>query len=76
MGVVELETLGLLLMWLAGAVLAFHIVRRPPRCRRCHAPTEIQDARERERVSPVVMLDYRCPRCGQVVHRRFLGAWD
>ncbi len=72
----ELQLLGLLLLWLAAAVLAFHIARRPPRCRRCDARTEIDDATERERVSSVLMLNYRCPRCRQVVHRRFLGAWE
>jgi hypothetical protein len=72
----ELQARGLLLLWLAAAVLAFHIVRRPPRCRRCHAPTEIDDATEHERVSPVLMLNYRCSRCRQVVPRRFVGAWE
>ena len=76
MSIVEGETLGLLFLWLVAAVLAFHIVRRPPRCGRCHAPAEIDDTAEDERASPVLMLNYRCSHCGQVVHRRFLGAWD
>ena len=72
----ELQALGLLLLWLGAAVVAFHIVRRPPRCRWCQAPTEIDDTTEHEQISSVTMLNYRCPRCRQVVHRRFVGAWE
>lgn len=60
---------------IAGA-LAAHDLRRRPRCQRCDAPTVIDDATEPAWFPPVVTLVYRCPRCGQVIRRRFVGAWD
>lgn len=71
----DAQVFGLLLFWLAASVLAFHLAWRRPRCRRCGTPAETDDGTmEHGRVSPVVILDYRCPCCRQVVHRRFLGA--
>ncbi|HXJ79184.1 MAG TPA: hypothetical protein VMS64_10925 [Candidatus Methylomirabilis sp.] len=74
MGFEELQALGLLLLWLAAAVLGFYLVRRPLRCRWCRAIMEVADI-PGERLGSRDVIDYRCPRC-RSVYRSVVGAWE
>ena len=74
MGIEELQALGLLLLWLAVAVVGLYLVRRPLRCRWCRAIMEIADTPGPGRDSRVA-IDYRCPRC-RYVYRTVVGAWE
>jgi hypothetical protein len=67
----------LLLIVLGCSLLLVCLARRPPRCPACRTATEPLSTHHVEARIPVVELAYWCPRCAQVISRRFVTpVWD
>jgi hypothetical protein len=70
-------TLLLIILGCGMLLLHLHLARRPPRCPACRTPAEPLSAHHTEARIPVVELAYWCPRCAQVISRRFVTpVWD
>ncbi len=68
-----------LLIILGGSLLLghFHLTHHPPRCHTCRTPAEPMASHHAEGRIPVVEVAYWCPRCAQVISRRFVSpVWD
>jgi endogenous inhibitor of DNA gyrase (YacG/DUF329 family) len=65
---------GALILAIAGIVIMFALAR-PPRCPTCGVAAVSAEEYELSSAPRVVAVTERCPRCGDVVARRTVGAY-
>jgi len=66
-----------LLIILGAGLLLFRFVHRPPKCPECRIPAEPVCVDRTEAGIPVLETAYWCPRCAQVISRRYvIPLWD
>jgi uncharacterized protein with PIN domain len=70
---VELVWYGFVAAYVLGAVIYFGLRYRTPRCRACRMPALILARQIAGGMPPVFEVIYRCPRCRDILWKRFVS---
>jgi hypothetical protein len=72
-GIVELLWYGVVLAYILGAAIYFGLDDLTPRCRSCGVPALTLSRQITGSSPPVFEIVYRCPRCRDILWRRFVS---
>jgi uncharacterized protein with PIN domain len=70
---VELVWYGFVAAYVLAAVIYFGLGHRTPRCRACRMPALILARQIAGTMPPVFEVIYRCPRCREILWKRFVN---
>jgi hypothetical protein len=70
---VELLWYGFVMAYVLGAVIYLGLGDCTPRCRDCRTSTMILSRQIAGSSPPVFEVVYRCPRCGEILWKRFVS---
>jgi hypothetical protein len=70
---VELLWYGVVVAYVLAAVVYFGLGDRAPRCHDCRTATLILWRQIAGSSPPIFEVDYRCPRCGETLWKRFVS---
>jgi hypothetical protein len=70
---VELLWYGFVMAYVLGAVIYLGLGYRTPRCRDCRTSTMILSRQITDSSPPVFEIIYRCPRCREILWKRFVS---
>jgi hypothetical protein len=70
---VELTWYGCVAVYVLGALIYFGLGRHTPRCRACRMPALILARQIAGSLPPVFEVIYRCPRCREILWKRFVS---
>lgn len=69
----ELVWYGFVAAYVLGAVVYFGLGHRTPRCRACRMPALTLSRQLAGSTPPVFEVIYRCPRCRDILWKRFVS---